>query len=149
MDRTFTSFLEIQCPIVCTSDARFRFRIRNRFRNYSIFGWNRNQNRNQENRIVLESEWNQEIFAGIGIGTGIRDLKNAGIGIGTGIKTYPESCITGVHLFIHLLVSFQQIKQIHGVCHASRYDDEIVMRSLFLLLMDLIHQCYQYLSSCV
>ncbi len=39
-----------------TSDARFRFRNRNRFRNDSIFGWNRNQ----ENWIVLESELESE-----------------------------------------------------------------------------------------
>ncbi len=38
-----------------TSDARFRFRNRNQFRNHSVFGWNLNQ----ENQVGLESERNR------------------------------------------------------------------------------------------
>ncbi len=96
-----------------TSDISmiFRFRNRNQFRNYSCF-WLESESKISKCfgiRIgtthwspgigigirVLESEWNQRIFQGIG--SRIRNFKNAGIGIWIGIKMYPESCITASH----------------------------------------------------
>ncbi len=46
-------------------DAQFRFQSLNRFRNDSIFCWNRNRNRNQEyqNRVEPELELESVISA--------------------------------------------------------------------------------------